>query len=327
MYNPQEPKTRDEVMSEFGRLLEDHERNEQRVDTRAQVAARDEAKQVVERAATYSVEGLVKELTELQLRFGSTLDELADMLSSENMKLDELKQSIVVESAHLDELGNVKIAAEALQILTADQQVRRADFDQECEDLRKVLIDEIEDVRQGWVKQQQDFEEKITKDQQDLEKTRAQEEADYAYKLERDDKIAGDAYETRKRTLERELDELKDELERNWTERESVLAEKADEIARFEARVESFPKELEEKVNKSREDAIKKASAEAKLQAELMTRQYGADEQVHELRIESMQAKIEDQTVQIAELERQLDAASARAQELAMRAVEGTARR
>lgn len=327
MYHRQEPTTRDEVMSEFGRLLEEHARDEQRVDTRAQVAARHEAKQVVERAATYSVEGLVKELTELQLRFGSTLDELADMLSSENMKLDELKQSIVVESAHLKELGDVKIAAEALQILEADQHICRVDFDQEREDLREVLLDEIEDVRRGWAKQRQDFEEKVAKDHQDLDKTRAQEEADYTYKLERDDKLVADAYETRKRTLQRELDELEEELDRNWRERETTLRERGDEIARLEARAEAFPKELEEKVNTSREGAIKKASAEARLQAELMTSQYEADEQVHELRIGAMQAKIEDQAMQIAELERQLDAASTRAQELAMRAVEGTARR
>ena len=51
-----------------------------------------------------------------------------------------------------------------------------------------------------------------------------------------------------------------------------------------------------------------------------------ADEQVAELRITSLETRITEQRQQIAELEEKLLAASTKAQDLAVKAIEGTSR-
>ena len=322
----QEPTTREEVMHAFEELLERHRKQREQINTRAENLAREEENDIVTRASTYSVEGLVKELADLQLAFGTTLDQLGDMLLTEDVKLDELKRSISVEERQLERLQDVEVAAEALELLQRENQKREGDFEVDRQKKLDALAKRIEQTREAWANEQLEHERNVRDYIEKRDKERQLAEAEYAYSLERDRKVAADRLGQRRRKIEHELEELETSLTRDWEKREAVLAKKANEITELEQRVEAFPQEKEEKVKEARAAAIRKTTEDARVEAQLTEQQYEADEQVAELRITSLETRITEQRQQIAELEEKLLAASTKAQDLAVKAIEGTSR-
>lgn len=322
----QEPTTREEVMIAFETLLERHREQRNQINTRAETLAREEENDIVTRASTYSVEGLVKELADLQLAFGTSLDQLGDMLLTEDVKLDELKRSISVEGRQLERLQDVEVAAEALELLQRENQKSMGDFDADRQKKLDALSKRIEQTREAWELEQIKHEREVREYIEQRDKERQLAEADFAYTLERDRKVAADRLEQRRRKIEHDLEELEASLTRDWEKREASLAKKAGEISTLEQRVETFPEEKEEKVKEARASSIRKTTEDARVEAQLMQQQYEADEQVSELKIASLENSITEQRQQIAELEEKLLAASTKAQDLAVKAIEGTSR-
>ena len=321
-----EPTTREEVLEAFKELMAEYRERQEQVSTKAEDAARDGEREVVARAATYSVEGLLKELADLQLSVGSTFDDLAEMLVTEDTKLDELSRSIEIEKREVDRLKDVRVTAEALQLLRRDQRQRRESFEESMREQIAELDAEIAQAHERWDEEQAEHEEQVAETLAERDKQRAQEEADFEYERERRRKIAADEFEARQRSTERELDELEAELVKDWTKREAKLAEKADEIADLGARRRVPVELIEERTKEARAKAIREATEDAEVEAELTQREFEADEEVFKLQIASLEEKIAEQRTQIAELEAQLNAASSQAQELAVRAVDGTSR-
>ncbi len=322
-----QPTTREEVLTAFEALLRKHEEEQSKAQTRAQSAAQVEDLEIVERASGYSVEGIVKGLADLQLDFSTSLDSLAELLVGETERLAQLKRSIKVESGRLAHLSDIKVAAEAFQLLGIEQRERREAFDTATSERLEALETEESETRSNWSKEDEAHERASVEFDDNRLKTRAQQEADFTYQQTRDRTIAGDDYEERKAAKERELTELAEELEREWIKRETALDQKLPEIEELRAKVENFPNRLKEETKKARDKAISKTAEEARVEAELMASQYEADEQVFALQIEGLEATIEAQRQQLADLEAQLHAASSQAQDLAMRAIDGTSRR
>lgn len=319
-----QPTTREEIMRAFEGLLKKHEIQREHVSTMAQDAQRMEDREIVERASTYSVEAIVKGLAELQLGFGDQVDALSSMLIQETRKLEELQRSITVEEDRLEELADIRVAAEALQLLDRDQTDDMSVFESSCTEREEALAKEQSDTRAAWERGQEEFERDVAAHDAKLAKDRAQEEADHAYELTRKRKIAADDFEQKKLNVEQELTELENELVKNWTKRDLALEEKADEIAQMRQKAQDFPQLMEDAVKKSRDTAIRKASDAAKVQAELVERGFTADLEVYQLQIESLEQLIAQQTQEISELQSELADAASQTQGLALRAIEGS---
>ncbi len=322
-----EPTTRQQVMEAFGDLRERYHEARSQIETRSESAARAEEDDIVTRAATYSVEGLVKELADLQLAFGDTLDQLGNMLVTEDHKLDELRRSIDIEERQLDRLDDVQIAAEALTILTREHDQREADFEQTRQRTLSDLTERIETARARWQADAERHERDVEEWKEQVAKERAEDEADFEYERQRRRKEERDALEKRERTIRRDLKENEEDLERDWAKRTKVLEEHADEIAALERRVAEYPDAIDAKVKEARADAIHKTAEDARHEAELNTEQYRADEEVAELKVEALKESIVEQREHIAELEGQLSTASSKAQQLAIRAIDGSSRK
>ena len=117
-----------EILNAFQSLVEKQKTLDAQIETRAEEASRKQDEAIVEQAATYSVEGIVKGLADLQLSFDDDLDGLADTLTQESEKLNELQRAIVVANQQLTYLQDVQIAAEALVILKQKQEEEDANF-------------------------------------------------------------------------------------------------------------------------------------------------------------------------------------------------------
>lgn len=319
-------KSKDDILKAFKALLRAHENQAGQIATKAEEAAKAQEREVVDKAAGYTVESIVKGLADLQLSFSAELDRLSETLESESSKLSELQRAIVVEAARLKDLQNTKVAAEALAILKHENAETMADFEKDAAEKRTDLDENIESTRKSWAEEAEEFTASVAAYDENLTKDRAQAEADYQYDKERKEKIEADQYTEKKRLLERNLAETEAQKEKDWSAREKVLTENAEEIAELRAKVEAFPTELEEAVTKAREGGIRSATNDAKVDAELLEKEIEGNIKVYELRISSLESTITEQNAQIAKLLEQLNTASVQSQDLAVKAIEGASR-
>lgn len=313
--------SKEQLMATFQRILAQR-KLELKIATRQEEADKEKNKQILETASTYTIDSIVKGLADLQLEFGSIVNGLSEKLAKENSKLDEIKQGIEVETQHLQELQQIRVVADVLDILNQSQQEKLKVVEEDTSRQREALEKDVTETRKNWQQEQAEYE--IIRQEQNelLAKQRQQELEGYQYRLELTRKINADAYQSKKRNLERELQDTTQIKEKNWVEREKILTEQQALFEDYQKQITAFTTELEEAVKKAREEAIKDIHQDAKFKAELFEKDWEATKQSYELKVQSLEQVITKQTEQINNLSTQLQAAMKQAQDLAMRAFE-----
>ncbi|MBK7994455.1 MAG: hypothetical protein IPK14_14055 [Blastocatellia bacterium] len=315
-----------QILKAFQQLLDNRKNASQLIATKEETAERQKDKEVVDKASNYTVESIVKGLADSQLDFGNTIDSVTEKLTKELTKLTELQHAILVTTHQVEELQNIRVAADALDILQQENQEKLKDFEEESTKTYKLLETETNEKHLAWEKEQQEYERLLAEKQATLEKDRKREEEDYKYEVERQRKVEANQYEERKRKLERDLAEKGKEKDKVWQEREKVLAENQPKFEEYKAKVATMPDELEKAVKKAREEAIKETYEAEQVKANLLEKEVAASSEVYDLKIKSLEKTIEQQVSQLTQLTEQLQAGMKQAQELAMKAVQGTSK-
>lgn len=308
------------ILQSFQQILAEKKKIESKVATKEEEAEKAKNKQLLEVAATYTIDSIVKGLADLQLEFGSIINGVTDKLGTESSKLDELKRALEIETQRLQELQQIRIVADALHILTQEHQEKLASLEQNAGIQRESIEKDTAEKRKAWQKEQQEFEAIIAEQTALLAKERQRETADYQYELERTRKVETDEYEEFKRKLERELQASTREKEKKWVEREKYLADNQAEFEENQTKAAGFEEELKQAYIKAKEEAIQEVTREAKVKADLFEKEWESTKQGSELKVQSLQETIARQTEQIADLSAQLQATMRQAQELAMKA-------
>ena len=312
--------SKQQLMQAFQQILTDKKKLASKIATKQEEAEKAKNKQILEAASIYTVDSIVKGLADLQLEFGSVINTLAEKLAKENSKLDELNQAIKVGTERLQNLQQIRVVADTIDILNQEHQEKLKILEQDTVSKREVLEKEIAIRRKEWQKEQAGYEEALQAYNELLVKDRTSEQEDYQYKLETSQKINTNTYEDLKRKEERELQESTQEKEKNWVDREKILTERQPLFVENQQKVTAFPKELEEAVNKAREEAIKDTTQKAKIEADLFAKEWEATKQSYEFKIQSLEETIKKQVEQIEGISAQLQTALKQAQYLAMRA-------
>lgn len=316
--------SKEQILAAFNKLFAQYKNTESKVATKEEEAEKDKNQELLETVSNYTVDNIVNGVASLQLDFGAIVTELSQKLEEESTKLNDLRRAIVVESEYLEQLRKVRLVADALYILRQEHQEKMEVLASETSQEQEAVEKAMAQVRKAWLKEQEDFTEKTTEEQELLIKSRQQEADKYEYEIVRDRKIEMDEYEEVKRQQERELAEEDSEKEKGWQEREKYLTDNQAEFAENEQKVEGFEEELKQAYGKAKDEAIKEATKEANVKANLIEKEWEAAKQGYELKVESLQRSIERQTEQINELTAQLQAATNQAQQLAMRAFQGS---
>jgi hypothetical protein len=315
-----------QVIRDFQEILLQRKKIESRIATKQEEAEKAKNKQILEAASTYTVDSIVKSLADLQLEFGSIVNSLSEKLGKENSKLDELNRAIEVETEYLQDLQQIRIVADAVDILTQEHQEKLRVLEQDTANKQEILTKEIAQTRKDWQKEQTEYEEALKTASEFQLKQRQQETGDYQYKLENTRKINIDNYEATKRNSERTIQENTQEKEKNWAEREKILKDNQATLTENQKKVAAFPAELEEAVKKAREEAIKETSQKTKVEADLFEKEWEGNKQNYELKIKSLEETIQKQTEQITSISTQLQATLKQSQDLAMRAFGSSAK-
>jgi hypothetical protein len=320
-----DPNTKQHILEAFQQLFEARKPFLARTAIRAEVAEKERDKRVVETVSTYTVESVVKGLAELQLHFGTDIDGLAARLRTEIRRLEDVRRAIEVETRHFEELRQIKIAAEALNILTQEHQEKARTFDADATRQREILEREIAEKRHVWQKEQEEHEQSVATDEAALQKERQQEEETYRYGVEHNRKIKTDAYEEKKKQVEVEFAETAAEKDKDWARREAILAGQQQLLETYQAKVQTVPQELAAAVQQAREEAIKAAQRTAQVRADLLQKEEEANRKVYEAEMQTLHDTMSQQQAQIGTLSTELKAALKQVQELSAKAIGSTA--
>lgn len=322
---PSTTSSKEHILKSFQQVIDQQKALKSRIITAEEAAERAKEREVVKAASGYTVEVIVKGLADLQLHFGDTIDNVTRRLTDEASRLEQLRRAIEVETAYVKHLRDVMIAADALSILKQEHREALKVFEEQARERREALDAEVRKSRAEWSEERAKHEQEGKKYEEKLARERSKAEEDFNYELARKRKLEADAMAEKKAQTERQITDEDARRTKQWAEREAALAAKAAEFATHKARVEAFPQEMDEAVKKAREEAIKETFADAKVKAELLEKEVEANRKVYALQVESLEATLKKQAEQIDSLSAKLQVALTQAQELALKAIEGTA--
>lgn len=311
---------KDKIMSAFSKLLADYQQRESSVETKEEEAEKAKNQELLAKAVDYTVDNIVNSMASLQLDFGNIINQLTEQLTTESDKLEELNKAIAVEQEQIQQLRKIRLVADALYILRQEHQERIRQLEETATLQTEAITKEMAQLRKAWTKEQTEFEIRIAEEAEILAQKRAKDEEDYQYQLARQRQIDADNYEEDKRQQERELNEISQEKEKDWAEREKYLTDNQENFAENQQKIAGFEEKLKEEYNKAKGEAIKDAERKAKVQTDLLEKEWTATQQGYELKLQSLEVTLARQIQQISELTTQLQEANTQAQNLALRA-------
>ncbi len=320
MNQPTAKDSKAKILQAFNQLLTEKKKSPSMVATKEEEAEKAKNQEILVTASAYTSDSIVKGLADLQLEFGSIINQLTDTLSAETRKLDELKRAREIENQRLQEFQQIRIVADALDILRKEHQENLKLVEQNATAQQEILDKDQVEKRKLWEREAADFVVSVQERRELINRDRQRQEADYNYELERLRTIETDEYEEARRTLERELQETNQIKEKDWTEREQILTKNQPLLEEYRQKIEAFPKQLDELAKRFRTEAIEDTNREAKVKAELFEKEWEGSKKGYELKIQSLEATIQRQTEQIADLSAQLQVVLKQAQDLAMKA-------
>ena len=318
--------SKDQVFNAFQKILTDRKKLGPKIATKEEEAETARNKQVLKAASVYTVDGIVKGLADLQLEFGGIVNQLSEKLTAEASKLGELEQAIEIETLHLQTLQHIRVVADALHLMTQEHQTKLKTLEQAGADKQAALVKEMAELRSRWAKEQADFENTIQEQTERLTRERERQDADYRYELTRRQTIDANEFEEKQRNQEKALHEAEQVNERQWTERERVVAENQPLLADYQQQVTVFSADLNRLVEKTRNDAVTAVSQDAEVKAALLEKEWEASKQGYEFTIQSLEQKIQEQTQQIDSFNAQLQETLQQSHALTMKAFEKSSR-
>ena len=271
------------------------------------------------------IAGVLSGLEGLRKGFGESSGELQSQLTTEAESLAAIRSTIAAIVATLKEVHEVEPGDDTLQSLIASWTAQSEAFADEMEQARDTFTDAMEQARAAWSAEKSEHAARVKERNQALNQTRGREKDEYVYDLKRRQGLDQDAYSQEQQALQVALDETRAASEKAWLEREEALAAREKEFAELEARVAAFPEEREKQVKIAKSIGANIANRQANIKSNLLAREHTGLRQVYELKIASLETTITEQSERTTTLSAQLATAQKRAQELAVKAIEGAA--
>jgi len=281
------------------------------------------AEEAIKTATTLDPEGIDREIGSLKSDIGRMLAELSEKLAAEAARFKSLQQAVEAKQRELQELYGIEKTAATLAALIETQNQKRAEFEAEMTQQRERLTAEIETTRTDWEKERKAHEAELRERDAAEKKARDREKEQFDYAFKRDQQAVRDKLADEKATLEKELKLKKEIVDKELAGREGVLVEKETELATLRAKAAAFPQELDGAVAKAVKEATDKLKLESKNREELLQKQFEGERNVLATRNEALEKAIKELADQNGRLNKQLDAAYLKLQEIAEKTIEG----
>jgi hypothetical protein len=262
-------------------------------------------------------------LAELRRSFGGTANALQGKLTYEAERLGALRHQVEAQLAQLEALHQIKPDRETLSTLIRTYNETSLAFDAEKLEKEQKHSDDLERQRAEWKREVELRKLACKERERELETKRKRDEEEYAYASKHERDLDADRYAQEQSQLQAALANAKAERERQWQEREADIAARELHLETLKARVAGFDERLEKATRAAREEGFAIANRQAKNAADLLAREHGGVIKVKELKIGALKDTLHKHEVEIGALAAKLADAQRRAQELAVKAIEG----
>lgn len=271
-----------------------------------------------------TVEGILNVFDEIEKGLGNAISEISIQMSIEANALSELRKKTNETAVELKSLYDLEMFDDILFQLINEYENAEKTFAESAEKRQKDFEEEISNLRKNWQKEQSKYNNQIFERNEKTDKNYQREVRTHQYDLEHARNLEKDIYQQKKKQLQAELDELKEIQQSTWDEKEKLLKEKEEELAKYKKDFEEFPEKLEKEIKKTEAEAKGIIEKEARVKHDLANKEMEARNKMYEMRVNALNTNIENQKVQIEKLNDQLAIALKQAQELAVKAIEGT---
>ena len=300
----------------------------ERKETEAKPEERIAAKTVrdaVAAADALSGESVVRSIGDLKSTIARTLTQLSDRLEEEIGKYSQICRAIAAKESELQEIYEIQRSASTLLAFLDTQQRKQEEMQRDFQIEKEQLELEIETTRAEWEKERKQHEQESKERDTAEQKRRQRELEEYKYSFAREQQLARDQAGDELGKAQKELQQRQAQLEREWGEREKTLAACEQELTELRARDTGFAHELETATERAAADAVGRAEQRHQAAQELLRRELEGEKNVLATKIAALERTVQEQAEQLGRLEQQAEKAYAQVQEIAVRAIEGSA--
>ncbi|MCU0447733.1 MAG: hypothetical protein MUE85_22760 [Microscillaceae bacterium] len=282
-------------------------------------------KVVGDAAKVNTVEGILLTLESIEQGLGTSINEISAKLTLEADGLAELLKQTQEKTEVLQSLYTIEVSDGMLDKLLDEYEQTEENFAEEIKKQRLTAEEGYLELLKNWHKEQQKHEKLWQETLDATAKNQKREYQEYQYDLEHARNAERDNYDQKKKQLQIDLDEIRETKVNEWNEREKQLKNREDEFAKYKTEFEQLPDKTDKEVKKAEAEGKAIIEKDAKVKADLLTKEHDSQKRMYELRIQTLQTLIESRKTQIESLNRQVEAAHKQAQDLAIKAIEGTA--
>ena len=291
---------------------------EERLEARATVEAVAAADELAER-------GVVQAIGELKSNIGRMLSGLSDRLEEQVARYVQIQRAIAAKDKELKEIYEIQRSASTLTAMIELHDRQREQQSREAEREKLELEQAIEQTRSSWeVERKQRDAEAKERDAAEL-KRREREKEEYRYSQSREQQQARDQFADEMAKARKEWADQQAQAEKDLADRMQQIKAREEESASLRQRVEAFPKELEAAVTKAVKEATSRLQQESAGKEELAKREFAGERNVLTTRITSLEQTVKEQSERISGLLHQVEKGYGQVQEIAVRAIEGSA--
>jgi chromosome segregation ATPase len=337
--------TKKELMEEHAKLFAAYREKAREAD-----AARKERETAQEELAAISsakeatVDGVITSIGELRSQTGRTMSGLLETMTALAERLQQLNRAVDDREARIQELEHVHSAAvtlanvvetyddrksaadqefaEQLATLEARFDARRSELEREMTEARASLEAEISNTRRQWDEERAQREKEIADASEKLARDRRREEEEYVYERDRQRRLEEDKWTDQKASKEREFTQQIEQRESALAAREAHVAELESELQALRQQVESIPSQVADAETAARAQAAEAAREQARRDHEMATMEQQWEVKLLKERAQTLEQELKARDQKLKELKTDLDAALAKAHELAEKALD-----
>jgi hypothetical protein len=337
---PTDKNTKAEILTAYNQLADEKKALESEVKNIQKQAAiaipaplpptakvvKDEPKVIMNVASSQDkVSRTISSLDSLQLGFGAAVSELSEQLTTEAAKLADIREGVTTEITDLQTLHSLAVDEDTFEQLIESYETSSKAFGEELRQRQEAAQQEVQNLTKSWSKEQEQNGVTV-KEKIELDRKNSQREIqEYKYNLELQRKLDREQHEQQQAALYYELAEAKETQEKTWSERELALAEREKLFHEAKDKVAAFVQDKEKAIEKAKGEGKGIATYQAKIKSDLYAKDVEGQKRFYEGSIDSLQETILNQEERLNSLSNQLAAALKQVQDLAVKAIEGSA--
>jgi uncharacterized protein len=239
-------------------------------------------------------------------------------------KFTDLKNEIAEKSATLKELYGIEEEGAKIAAMHNAYKVMKIELDEAADQESKArqaekvtqiaqINAEIKEAQDNLKKTKKELDEEEKQYKKDLAQLRSREAEEFKYNLDRTRAKENDAWADEKAAREKVLADK----EKDLAERTKAVEDREKKVDEMEKQIDEFPKRLEEAENNGKTAGKAEADKSHAFEKRAMEKNAEYEKNLLQAKVDSQAAIIESQNEKIAALEKKLDEAYSRTQELA----------